>query len=573
MANRSLHPLLHYLRRLGSGGDGSLEDAQLLGRFLTNRDESAFTMIVQRYGAMVWGLCVRRLGETPEAEDAFQATFLVLVRKAASLRGPQLLGPWLYGVANRTALKLRGQRTRQAAQESSLPEQLADEQPESMAAELRPMLDEEINRLPTKYRLPVLLCYLQGVSCEEAAERLGCAKGTVFSRLSRGRDLLRRRLIRRGLDVSAGALAAVLVENTALQAMPPAVLRETTIRMSLLLATGTAGQALSAPLAALVEGVLRSMFLNKVKFAVIIVLALGLAGAGAGFLGHRTDAEQPAVKQKPKPATAKSGDVAIKIKEKTDKSQPYVPPPFVGDEKQRLRDWREKLMQPITFGVLEGNTLNKLLAFLKTEYNVICVINQRAFEEDLGGGRDIGETDISLIPEMRVSLAAYLRIVLDRISFDEPNKEAVFLVRRDYIEITTSPFARRELGYRSEMPFNNERPLPPLIWDAFDAVALTEILPRLAETSGYNVVADPKAGEKLQTKITAQLRNVPVETAVRLLANMAGLSMVRLDNVFYVTTAENAKQMREEQRKIDADLLLGGRVETPTKPASDKPAK
>jgi RNA polymerase sigma factor (sigma-70 family) len=215
MANHSLHPLLDYLRRLSGGksGDAALDDAQLLHRFSTQRDESAFTTLVQRYGAMVWGLCVRRLGETPEAEDAFQATFLVLVRKAASLRGPQLLGPWLYGVAYRTTMKLRGQRARLAARESPLPEQLAEERTEPMWSDLRPILDEEINRLPTKYRLSVLLCYLQGLSSEEAARRLECAKGTIFSRLSRARDLLRRRLLHRGVDLSAGALTIFLVDG------------------------------------------------------------------------------------------------------------------------------------------------------------------------------------------------------------------------------------------------------------------------------------------------------------------------------------------------------------------------
>jgi len=241
MAASSLHPLLHYLRRLSRGraGDAALADTQLLGRFLTNRDESAFTTLVERYGAMVWGLCVRCLGETPEAEDAFQATFLVLVRKAASLRGPQSLGPWLYGVAYRTSLKLRGQRARRAMREPPLTEQIIDERPESIWSDLGPVLDEEINRLPTKYRLPVLLCCLQGLSSEEAAQRLGCAKGTVFSRLSRARDLLRRRLVRRGMDISAGTLAAVLAENAVLCAAPSLALREMTVRTSLLLAAGT----------------------------------------------------------------------------------------------------------------------------------------------------------------------------------------------------------------------------------------------------------------------------------------------------------------------------------------------
>src|SRR5689334_3308332 len=113
MGHRSLHPVLHYLRRLGgAASEGVSDDGQLLGRFLGQRDQAAFTEIVRRHGAMVWGVCARRLGETPDAEDAFQATFLVLARKAPGLRGPGSLGPWLYGVANRTALKAEGRNAR-----------------------------------------------------------------------------------------------------------------------------------------------------------------------------------------------------------------------------------------------------------------------------------------------------------------------------------------------------------------------------------------------------------------------------------------------------------------------------
>jgi RNA polymerase sigma factor (sigma-70 family) len=571
MANRSLHPLLLYLRRLGGSvaGEGALEDAQLLHRFLASRDESAFTTIVQRYGAMVWGLCVRRLGETAEAEDAFQATFLVLVRKAASLHGSQSLGPWLYGVAYRTALKLRGKRARRIAREAALPEQLAEQRPEEIWSDLRPILDEEVNRLPEKYRLPVVLCYLQGLSSEEAAQRLGCAKGTIFSRLSRARDLLRPRLARRGLDVSAGALAVVLAENAALRAAVPTALREITIRTSLLLAAGTAGQAMSASLAALVEGVVRSMFLSKVKFAAIVLLALGLAGTGAGFLGHRSDAEQPASKPKPAPAAPRApAAVADKAKDKDDAAKAYVPPPAVDDEKQRLRDWRDKLVQPVRIDGIDDpeTTWLEVLDLLAKRYNMPFLINERAFRSE---GVDLRKCKIAScpLPEMKASMRTVLQTILDRVDLPDGSSAAVFLVRKNHIEITTSRFLRRELGYRKEGS------ILPLIWDSFEETPLTQIVPRLAETSGFNIVADPQAGEKLQTKLTAQLNNVPVNTAVRLLANMAGLSVVRLDNVFYVTTAENAKHLREEQAKINADRQMEGVVEPAKKPANDKPAK
>jgi RNA polymerase sigma factor (sigma-70 family) len=323
MADSSPHPLMHYLRRLCGpvAAASEVDDGQLLHRFLSGHDEAAFTTIVQRYGAMVWGLCVRRLGETPEAEDAFQATFLVLVRKAASLRRPEQLGPWLYGVAYRTALKLRGRRARQAMKEMPLHEPAVQEESSELHwRELRPILDEEVNRLPEKYRQPVLLCYLQGYSSEEAAQRLGCPKGTIFSRLSRARDLLRWRLVRRGVEVSAGALAAVLVDNAFLRAAPPAALSETTVRLSLLLVAGTTSSALSGSVAVLVEGVLRSMFLSKIKFALIVVLILGLVGSGLGFLAHHSKAQQPV----PVPA---AGEDKAKAKESEAKPKPKADKP------------------------------------------------------------------------------------------------------------------------------------------------------------------------------------------------------------------------------------------------------
>jgi RNA polymerase sigma factor (sigma-70 family) len=557
MSASSLHPLLDYLRRLSGGrpGDSALDDVQLLHRFSMQCDQSAFSTLVQRYGAMVWSLCVRRLGETPEAEDAFQATFLVLVRKAASLRGPEQLGPWLYGVAYRTALKLRGKRVRRAVRETPLTEPIAPEQPAGMDDDLRSILDEEINRLPTKYRLPVLLCYLQGLSSEEAAQHLGCAKGTVFSRLSRARDLLRRRLVRRGVEVSAGALAAVLTENTALRAAPSLALREMTVRTSLLFAAGAAGQSLSAPLAALVEGVVRSMFLSKVKFALIVVLAVGIAGGGAGILGYRSDAEQPQDKTSHKAAPVTRRAV-VEAKDNNKEAKTPAPPPAAVDEKQRLREWRDRLLQPINYPGLEDAraTLADVLDDLAKKYGVSFDINDKAFaEEQIPEVGRTAMTERQPIPAMKnATLKRLLRGILQRVP---ATSGATYLFRSDCIEITTGEFVRRELerpaGPVEGMPVR----LPPLVWDSFDETPLVQVLPRLADASGQNVIADPSAGEQLKTKITAKLNNVPIDTAVRLLANMANLRAVQIDNVMYVTTPQKAKQLREEQKKLDAERM------------------
>ncbi len=553
MAASSSHPLLEYLRRLhgGKAADVALDDMQLLGRFLTSRDESAFTTLVQRYGAMVWGLCVRLLGQSPEAEDAFQATFLVLVRKAASLHGPESLGPWLYGVAYRTALKLRGQRAQRAAREAPLTEHIVEERPELIWSDLRLILDEEINRLPTKYRLPVLLCYLQGLSSEEAAQRLGCAKGTVFSRLSRARDLLRRRLVRRGVEVSAGALAVVLSENAALQSAPSLALREVTIRASLLLAAGTAGKTLSAPLAVLVEGVVRSMFLSKVRFVGIIVLAIGIVGAGTGFLGYRSDAQTPPSKPSPPVANQDHGRVeaqAPALAKAEAPAQPNVNPPAQDNVASRLR---QQLSQEIDYGGLEDAraTLSDALDQLSKRYNLNFDINEKAFELDPPKDKEhVARTKIAdptPIPPMRTTLSTVLHKILRRVQVDSG---ATYLIRRDHIEITTEAAVRAELG----IPAN--RPLLPLASDTLQGVSIAEALRQLADKTGYNIALDPRVAEKHRASTgIVELNNVPVDTAVRLLANMAGLNVVQLDNVLYVTTAENAKNLREEQEKINAE--------------------
>jgi RNA polymerase sigma factor (sigma-70 family) len=549
MAHRSLHPLLEYLRRLspGPGGDTNVDDAQLLCRFGAQRDESAFTALVQRYGSMVWGVCVRLLGPTPEAEAAFQAAFVVLVCKGPSLRGPDLLGPWLYGVASRTALKARGRVARRRSREVPLPEQAAGEPAADEAGrDLRPILDEEVARLPARYRLPVLLCYLEGLDTEEAARRLGCPKGTVFSRLSRARDLLRRRLSRRGVGVSGAVLAAVLAGGGAARAAPPAALVASTILRSL---SSAAGWAVSGPAAALAQGVLRSMFLRKLKVVAAVLLVLAVAGSGAGFLAQDTAAGPPfpvdeaksrAAEAKTRAAEEKARAAAAKEKDR----QGVLPPPPV--EKFRLRAWRDKLNQPLAFPGLDDpkTTLAEALAGLGDRAAITFEINHKAFQaEELAQADQFPIVEQKPIPKMEASLATILRLILARVP--SPSG-AVYLLRPDnVVEVTTGAAVRAELGVPER------RPLLPLVWDAFEDTPLKEAVQRVGEASGFNVVVDARVADKLQEKATLQLNNVPVDTALRLLANMADLQVVRLDNVFYLTTPDNAKRLREEQEQFD----------------------
>jgi RNA polymerase sigma factor (sigma-70 family) len=177
-------------------GAGVWSDRALVERWVAGADPSALELLVRRHGGMVCGVCRRMLGDTPDADDAFQATFLILVRKAKSLDRPEQVAGWLHRVALRVARKVRADRTRRQMREVAIVDLAAPTRPEDVQI-LRQELDEELDRLPEKYRLPIVLCELEGHTLEEAAQLLGWPKGTVAGRLSRGRDLLRRRLSRR----------------------------------------------------------------------------------------------------------------------------------------------------------------------------------------------------------------------------------------------------------------------------------------------------------------------------------------------------------------------------------------
>src|SRR5260370_1381741 len=214
-----LQAVLRHIRKLaGAQASGGVTDGQLLQRFVSERDEAAFELLVRRHERMVWGVCRRLLANSHDAEDAFQAAFVVLVRKASTVSKRESVGCWLHQVAYRVALRAGANRARIAGREQRAldPESAIDPHDlptEVVWRELRQILDQELSRLPEKYRAPVVLCYLQGKSYEEAAQQLGCSKGTVSTRLTRAREVLRGRLSRRGLSLTTGLLASGLSQE------------------------------------------------------------------------------------------------------------------------------------------------------------------------------------------------------------------------------------------------------------------------------------------------------------------------------------------------------------------------
>ena len=284
MPSRSLDAAFDRLRiALGQHDDVGLPDERLLAKFLSERDQTAFAIIVRRHAAMIMGVCRRILRHRHDAEDAFQATFLVLARKAAKITQPELLAHWLYRVAYKTALKAyavgRKRRSREASARDAC--EPATHAPTSRH-DLAPFLDQEVNRLPEKYRVPIILCDLEGKTQKKAAALLGCPEKTLSSRLARGREMLAKRLARLGLVATAISLPAALAQNAALAA--PALIGST-VKAASLLATGPAASgAVSANVLALTEGVIHAMFFKNIKVVCTALLVLGFTGYGGAKL-------------------------------------------------------------------------------------------------------------------------------------------------------------------------------------------------------------------------------------------------------------------------------------------------
>jgi RNA polymerase sigma factor (sigma-70 family) len=323
----SLRKTLDRVRETDSG------DGELLTRYRNERDQEAFGSLVRRHGPMVLGVCRRVLRDHHAADDAFQATFLVLAKKANAVRPPDRLAPWLYGVAYRTALKARGRLFRrqqveqdyavQAASNSSGKETIAPPADDvDGTAELLPLIDEQLNALPEKYRTALVLCGIQGLNKAEAAAKLGLPEGTVSSRLARAREMLRDRLLRRGIAVPAIAFTALFTADTLQAAVPPALATS---------ASATAGvSAIPATILALSQEVIRSMALLKLKILGAIALSVSLVSGGFGLVALQADDKKPQPQPVAKPQAA-NGEV--KKPTPADAEKPKVKPESEKGEK------------------------------------------------------------------------------------------------------------------------------------------------------------------------------------------------------------------------------------------------
>jgi RNA polymerase sigma factor (sigma-70 family) len=308
---QALQTTVSRLRRLaGWSALADRTDRQLLETFAETGDEAAFTALVRRHGPLVLGVTRRVLGNIQDAEDAFQATFLVLARKAGGVAWQDSVRNWLHGVAYRVAHKLRTQKAKRAAKERQAHSEPST--PSDTWHELRGVLDEELQRLPAKYRAPLILCYLEGKTRDEAAEELGWSPGSVKGRLERGREMLRQRLCRRGLTLPAALCAGFLLDHTAFASVPPALAHAAVAAGVQFATVPVSCVAVSSSILHLAQGVLHTMLIAKLKIAgmaLSIALTLGLGGAWVSQSGTAEAANGRAAR----PATVSEADAQLVV--------------------------------------------------------------------------------------------------------------------------------------------------------------------------------------------------------------------------------------------------------------------
>lgn len=514
MASRPLGATIRRIERLlHLGSVAGMSEVQLLDRFVHEHDDAAFEALVTRHGPMVMGVCRQWLRDPRDAEDAFQATFLVLVRKAGSLRDRELLGNWLYGVAYRVALRARAEAARRRSREVVGLDDHGDPH-EPSAQERSPWLYEEVNRLPEKYRAPIVLCYLEGRTHEEAAEQLCWPVGTVKGRLSRARDLLRSRLSRRGLAPSVGVLTAALSRDAS--AAIPVPLIDSTVRAAsgLAAAQGVAAGLISAQVIALMEGVCHTMFLNKLRVITATIVVAGLLTASAGVIARQTPGEGDERKEKepssagPRASSKSATPVTQGPSRRPDSGSPpdvAATPPQTSPRGQTTK------------------TATKVATPRRGRGGLQATHSE--------GGTEIGGIG-DAIPdgERRITIAQKARRVAAK---DTSPQTKVILKKLD------DPIA---------MSFGNETPLEDVLRYIKSATSGNN-------DQGIAIYVDPvglqEAEKTMTSPVMLDLEGVPLKTTLRLLLKQLGLAYCVNDGLLIISSPKGIVQELEEAESIE----------------------
>jgi RNA polymerase sigma factor (sigma-70 family) len=521
VANLPAQTILDHVRRtIGTAEFGALGDDELLRYAFLSRDseaQTAFAVLVQRHSTLVYRTCFATLRDAHDAEDAFQATFLVLARKGKSLRARKCLGPWLYEVARRVAAHARAAADRRARHERHAAAVEGQTVP-SHDREHLTMLHDALGRLPARFRLPIVLCDLEELSYRDAAERLGWSVPTIRNRLARGRRRLQTALRRLGLD-SATAMSAYGTIPAA-----PRLLLTATAQSTAQFAMGTAAGTIPVSILALTNQGMHNMLLIKLQTAGLAFVASAALIAGAYGLSGQAPNDKP----KANASAANASNVKS------------AATPTPASSLVQTATLIAKLTGPATIEKpIDGAILKDVLEFLHEQCDVRFIIDIQAFERI--GKKTVEDEQVRLPKMTGVTLDTILRHVLAQVN-------GAVMVRNNHLEVISRDQA--VLESRNGVLISFPEDVQPLVNVACEERPLEKILTDLSRQSGRNVILDSRVKDRDRLTVTVTLLNAPLDTAARLIAEMVNLKTVSIDNVVFVTTRENAAELIAEEKSL-----------------------
>ena len=540
-------------RRLAPPPAGS--DRDLLARFADAQDAGAFAALVERHGAAVYGVCRARLGHTADAEDAFQVVFYVLARDARRVRDRESVAGWLARVAHLTALKVRRHHARHPAGELSADVPGATPPDGVALREERAIVAEELAALPDKFRAVLLLCAVEGRSNTEAAEALGCPRGTVDSRLAAAKAKLRSRLVRRGVGLAALAGFEAALPTLGADAAGWPKLADgfwlTAIQYG-------AGGAPATTLTLLADGVIPTMT-TTTKLAATLLLAGGLlTTAGVGLTQGTGDGPPQAAKAEKgaKATPPKKADAPPKQAEET--SKPADTPAAVAPLTESQA--RAQLTKVVT-GLPEVVTLAELAAWIHKEYGVIVRVDQAAYSRLAPLAPDflIYEHKLKFPVTTGMSVADLLTDAVTQLTNESGRigyrvRDGVVLIGPAYLA-PVMPGRTNSEG--NELLIDSKRLAAQVLGEpvslSVEDKSIKEVVKELRRLTGANIVVDYRGvegGDK--ALLTATFDDVPLYSALEILGDMAGLAPVFRNNIYYLTSPENAEKL---QKKVNEELF------------------
>lgn len=552
--------LLQALRRL-SGPASEDADASLLERFVRDREEAAFEALLHRHGDMVLRVCRRHLDHA-DAEDAFQAVFLVLARDAARIGRRESLAGWLFRVAYFVSRKAMGKAARRKAVSLREGDRAADFTDDAAREETRAAVEEEVAALPDRLRAPVVLCYLEGHSNSEAAALLGCPRGTIDSRLAAARKKLHARLLKRGIALSGVLALESLWQSEGHARVVPSLVARTVQAVSQFARTGSAAGVAAQQVLKLAAGVANTMSTNRMTMLAAFAVMLTLAGGtGITVFNVQADGQKPAAAEQPKEKPKPGAPPTIAKLETTEEAAAAKGP-------QSPEEVRDILRQPYT-GIerVVELPLDKWIDSFTFGRGLSLRFDVAAFKRLRYSISDEGLEQYPVrLPAMKdATIGDVLKELLARIK-PMPNPEGgewpsslAYRIRNNQIFIVPGymPTGQGAAGKITGDQLLEQEMGEPVTLSIKDK-SFADAVEDLRRTTGANIVIDSRQTDKTSFHVSATLNDVRLLSALRVLADMCELAPVAMDNVYYITSKSNAAELQKEMDQKRFSMPAGG---------------